>query len=168
MSKRSRPPCRTDLTQQELMEVLFYDQNTGEFTWLICRCNSMPIGARAGCRLPTGYIKLSVGNRQYLAHRLAWLYVHGKWPEQCIDHINGDRSDNRIANLRDISPSANQHNRRCTAGRELPLGVHWSKAHKKFVAQIQIPGGRRLRFSFDDAESASAAYQEAKRAHHTA
>jgi hypothetical protein len=58
----------------------------------------------------TGYITIRVIYKSYLAHRLAWLYVHGEWPENLIDHINNNRSDNRICNLRKATKTENNRN----------------------------------------------------------
>ena len=64
----------------------------------------------AGCKRERGYIKISVHNKSYLAHRLIWLWRYGDFEAECIDHINGDTSDNRLHNLRCVTLSENQHN----------------------------------------------------------
>src|SRR3990167_3120706 len=107
------------ISQQRLKELLSYNPNTGEFTRLVATgihgCNKA--GVVVGCLSdhPTqGYILIRVNNDGilYRAHRLAWLYVYGFWPPADIDHINGNRSDNRIVNLRSVTRSQNLQNMR--------------------------------------------------------
>jgi hypothetical protein len=99
----------TDLTQARLRELLNYDPETGVFTWRVPRGPSKA-GQVAGSFDRLNYVCIHVDGKQYKAHRLAWLYVHGDWPAFTIDHINRDASDNRIANLRDVTHSINMRN----------------------------------------------------------
>lgn len=112
------------LTAERLRTVLDYDPVTGAFTWRDRprsdfkrsqgygawkqRC----LGKEAGCPTGHGYTRISIDCEAYLAHRLAWLYVHGEWPSLHIDHINGNGCDNAIANLRDVSNTDNHRNMR--------------------------------------------------------
>ena len=66
----------------------------------------------AGGVVTNGYIKISIGNKKYFAHRLIWLWLHGTIDNECIDHINNDEADNRLINLRCVSLSENQRNLR--------------------------------------------------------
>lgn len=162
--------AKSDLTAQRLRELLHYDPETGVFTRRVRTANAIRAGDVTGCRNTIGYLVISVLNRRYLAHRLAWLYAHGEWPVADIDHINGVRQDNRIANLRDVSRSANIQNQRRpqTHGTSGFLGVTWSKQIKRWVAAITVPTNRRKHIGcFATAEEASAAYLEAKRKLHT-
>lgn len=99
------------LTQGRLKELFSYNPDTGEFTRLV---NSSSTGRRGdvpGYKNNCGYIVIGVDGKQYLAHRLIWLFVFAKWPTLDIDHINGITSDNRLKNIREASKSENQQNR---------------------------------------------------------
>jgi hypothetical protein len=90
--------------------MLNYDPDAGVFTWKVSRGNRVA-GSVAGTIDNNGYCRIKFGSKLELAHRLAWLWAHGKWPQNQIDHINGNRSDNRIHNLRDVSRALNGMNR---------------------------------------------------------
>ena len=92
---------RPEFTVDYLKEILEYNQETGVFTRKK-KISSSNIGDVAGSVESQGYVIISIKNWPFKAHRLAWFYVHGKWPIDCIDHINGNRADNRIENLREV------------------------------------------------------------------
>ena len=113
-------PARDHTTQETIRSILDYDPHTGDFTWrertdVSPAWNATFAGKRAGRKTDNGYWKITVNHRTYYAHRLAWLYMTGKWPAQDIDHINRNRLDNRFLNLREATRSqnlGNQTNRR--------------------------------------------------------
>ncbi len=108
------PPIKEKiLTQSTLKSLLHYDPETGEFRWLTSSSNRAPMGTIPSNLSSDGYLRIRVAGKQYRAHRLAWLYVYGKFPSEHIDHINHDILDNRIENLRDSSPFK-------------PYGCEWS------------------------------------------
>lgn len=158
------PAAPEMLTAERLRLLLSYDEATGVFTWRIPR-GSM-FGSAALCRRPDGYTVIRVDNKLYRAHRLAWLYVHGRWPAELIDHINGDRSDNRIGNLREASHKDNNGNahtpRHNTSGYR---GVQWSKKHRMWLAVIHKNNRPVFLGHFDSPEAAHAAYMEAAHDH---
>jgi hypothetical protein len=98
------------LTQEMLRKVIHYDPATGQFTWLKIGNTNGFAGKVAGSLDQQGYRRISVYSRFYKAHRLAWLYIHGVWPEPEIDHINRIRDDNRIENLRVADRLLNMRN----------------------------------------------------------
>jgi hypothetical protein len=123
------------LTQKELKEYLHYDPETGIFTWKIAKPGVI-LNSAAGC-LVRKYTVIRINYKAYKAHRLAWLYVYGKWPENEIDHINGNHSDNRIHNLRDVTRSENCCNLRIHREGKLPGAFYVKKLHK-YVSNITI------------------------------
>lgn len=147
--------------------LLAYDTATGIFTWKVARgCAAK--GSPAGAPLGNGYIGIRVDGVRYLAHRLAWLLIHGEWPKGEVDHINGSRYDNRIENLRDVPRSLNQQNQaRAQASNSTgALGVSKADAKGRFRARIFTNGKERHLGTFKTVEEASRAYVSAKRQLH--
>jgi hypothetical protein len=122
------------VTQAQLKELLTYARKTGRFYWRRSRGGNRR-GTEAGTVEGTGYIRISIGNRHYMAHRLAWLYVHGEHPIGPIDHRNGIRGDNRIVNLRTCIGPENQWNRRRRPNPTGYTGVY-RRPSGKFAARI--------------------------------
>jgi len=99
------------MNQEKLKQLLDYDPEIGVFTWVHRSNGRVPAGAVAGTRNHhKGYIYIKIGGKQYAAHRLAWLYMVGEWPEFEIDHHNHVKDDNRIKNLRPATHFENAHN----------------------------------------------------------
>ncbi len=127
-----------ELTAEYLRSILHYDPETGIFTWKISNSNRVKVGATAGCQNGHGYLLIKVCSRKHPAHRLAWLYMNGEWPKLDIDHINRNRSDNRIANLRDVSRKQNLQNAgKYSSNTSGHPGVYWDKQSSKWVARIK-------------------------------
>ena len=146
------------VTQDRLKEVLHYDPITGLFTWKVATARCIKVGEIAGCKHSSGYIHTKIDYKNYRAHRLAWLYVHGYMPENDLDHINQIRDDNRIVNLREVSKQCNARNcgnsKRNVSGVK---GVSLSKAMNKWHAYIRAHGKRNhLGFYNDFADAVCA------------
>ena len=125
------------VTASQLREQVEYNPETGVFMRRV-DCPRSPAGKRLGWRYPNGYLGFRVHTQKYLSHRLAWLYVYGEWPDGDIDHINGDRSDNRIANLRRATKSQNMANRLPQVNNTSGVrGVVFDKATGKWMAYMQ-------------------------------
>ena len=155
------------LTQESLKELLIYDTSTGEFVWT----KQIP-GRRkrkVGTIRPDGYVMIHIVGKFYLAHRLAWLYINGEWPEGEIDHIDRNPSNNAFANLRDTTHSENMQNLAdaLRTNKTGILGVCCHKRSGKFHAQIVINGKKKHLGLFTTKEEASSAYHSAKLSLHT-
>lgn len=152
------------LTAERLRAVLAYDPDTGQFTRLIDANNRCPSGSKVGTSGTNGYVLISVDNCRYKAHRLAWLWMTGAWPEADVDHINGLTSDNRWVNLRAATRSQNGANSRKSRNKTIGYkGVYWLPREGKWMAQIS-PFGRRITIGrFDTAEEARDAYLDKAR-----
>lgn len=144
------------VTAERLRELLDYNPATGIFKWRLT-CATRRKGLVAGSRHRGWYWVIRVDKRGYLAHRLAWLYVNGRWPVDQIDHVNGIRFDNRIVNLREATSSQNRQNRKPkVAGLR---GIQ--KSYKKWRARINVNGKCLWLGSFSTQEAAASAYREA-------
>lgn len=155
-----------DLTAAILRERLNYDPLTGVFTHTRTRGGQRACTKAGYFGARDGYVRLLIFAKQYFAHRCAWLHVHGEWPPSELDHINGIRNDNRIANLRPTTRQGNMQNmRKALPTAAVPfLGVH--PCGKKFRARISS-GGKYLHLGvFATPEEAFSVYVEAKRRLH--
>ena len=155
------------LTQARLKELLRYNRRTGVFTWLQNRGGTAVKGSVAGGLNSEDYIQIKIDGVLYKAHRLAWMYVNGAFPELEVDHRNGIRSENKFSNLRLADDSQTCCNRkvstRSTSG---VTGVHWNAEAGKWRARIKLHGRRILIGDFvrlDDAAAARLAF--AKKIH---
>jgi hypothetical protein len=150
------------LTAEKLMDLLCYYPETGSFRFR----HGARAGREAGGLWQGRYWRISVGGQQYLAHRLAWLYVHGKWPPDQIDHVNANGLDNRLANLRLASQGLNNANRRLGRNNTSGIkGVRWHSGHGKWYAGISIAGRQKHLGTFTSKEEATQAYRAAAKLH---
>lgn len=155
-----------ELSLQRLRELLRYEPETGDLIWLVRRRGQVNPGDVAGHLDVTGYVHVRLDGRLYKGHRLVWLYVHGAWPVGVIDHMDGNRANNRITNLRDVVDSVNQENRR-TPDRDNRTGLLGVTKHGRgFMAQIVAKGRHHYLGTHDTAEQAHEAYVTAKRRLH--
>ena len=140
---------------EELIKIVDYCPDTGIFIWKETRGNNATAGDIAGSSSRDGYIRIYLGGRPYLAHRLAWLHSFKEWPDNIVDHINGIRSDNRLDNLRDVTIAENNKNRGTYKKTEYE---HVYAKHNIYVAEIRINIGE-----FTTKESAYAAVEKYKK-----
>lgn len=153
-----------NFNQHELKQLLTYDTITGIFKWKYAVSRNIHINDIAGYVGFDGYRKIGIKGKSYLAHRLAWFYVYGYFPENEIDHINRNRDDNRIKNLREVSIKCNRRNvdnlRNNTSGVK---GVYFHQEKDKWLATIT--NNRKQRSlgyydNFDDAVCARLAGEQ--------
>lgn len=156
------------LTQEILKELLEYNAETGELFWKVKRPGFAKEGSKAGTKNREGYTQIMVKGKPHAAHRLVWLFVNGKWPELPVDHINGNTSDNRIENLREVTPSQNAQNQRRAKKGNISGYLGVTKHYNGWRAQICINGVRHQLGTYRTPEEAYAAYLEAKRRLHDA
>jgi hypothetical protein len=155
------------ITAERLHELSHYDPDTGNFTWLVRTARNVHVGDIAGWLNGGGYRQIQIDGRVYPAHCLAWLYQTNEWPAE-IDHINGDRADNRWCNFRLATHSQNMGNQKARSDTTSWFkGVYWDKRRSKWRAVISINGKRISLGSFDADKPylAYAAYALAARKH---
>lgn len=127
------------VTGSMLEMLLSYDPETGIFTRKITTNPNSVAGEEVSFENDDGYIIVTVGGARLRAHRLAWVWMTGRWPDQDIDHENRDRSDNKFLNLREATRSQNLQNARLRDSNKTGhKGVHYCRQRKKFVAQIKV------------------------------
>ena len=148
------------ITHARLVSLLRYEPDTGLFYWRKSRGRGhKTTNILAGTKHSSGYIYIRHRPKNYTAHRLAWYYITGHWPQDQIDHINGDRTDNRFCNLRPATRTQNMRNiKRKRTNKSGLKGVSWSKECRKWRACI-VAGGQSLHLGlFLSKEDAHAAY----------
>lgn len=152
-----------DTILSELKKQIEYSPSTGEFRWLVGKTRA-PKGALAGfdCH---GYTRIKIKQQTYSAHRLAWLFHYGVWPKKQLDHINGDRADNRVSNLREASNWQNGANRAVQSRSRTGFkGV--VRMGNRFRAKCKVDKAEHYLGTFDTPEEASKAYVQFARKHH--
>lgn len=153
-----------NITREAVQKVLEYDPETGAFTWLSNRIKALtgkPLSS-VNCY---GYLRLKLFGKEYVAHRIAFLLVLGRMPVDQVDHINGDRMDNRWVNLREVSNAENCRNRKVRSDNNSGyMGVSWESGRNKWKAGICFDGQRRHLGYFDTLELAIDARRAAESA----
>jgi hypothetical protein len=153
------------LAAGRLRECLSYDKESGVFVWLVSRQNRS-VGDVAGYRKSNGYTKIGLDGSVYGAHRLAYLHVTGSWPSGVVDHIDGDPSNNRWSNLRDVPHRTNIQNERVARKNNSTGFLGVSPKEGRFVATIRVDGRKINIGSFKTPEEAHVEYLSAKRRYH--
>lgn len=141
---------------------VIYDHESGVLSWSSGCRKGRPIGHVSA----KGYLQWTVGSKSFKVHRVIWRIVTGKWPELQIDHIDGDKLNNRFVNLREVSNQHNCQNRaRPRANNKTGYyGVYWNGS--SYVAAIWANGAMRYLGSFDEPDKAHGVYMAAKRELH--
>jgi hypothetical protein len=172
--------ARSDITAELVRAILDYDHLTGIFIWknrpehlfnagkkfparhAMNKWNTRFAGKVTGHPHVDGFIFIKIFDMTFMAHRIAWLHYYGSAPTNLIDHINGDRSDNRIANLREATVQQNNCNKGIPSNSTSGIkGVSWNKARGKWTAQIGFNGTHKYLGIFSDKEDAAQAYRAA-------
>lgn len=159
---------KCELTADLARRLFNYDPISGAMFWRESPRRNVPAGALAGALHPSGYLIVKVRGVSCQVHRLAWLMIHGHWPAQQLDHINGVRNDNRIGNLRECTPGENCQNTALYGNNSSGYtGVSWHKASCKWRARIDQGGVQHVLGYFGNKELAREAYLQAKAAFHS-
>lgn len=147
---------RIEMTYERVRRLFNYDPATGKMTRRMTTSSRAIVGMEVGCRNTLGYLVVNVDRKLYYVHRLIWLWMTGSWPEADIDHIDRKKSNNKWDNLRDVSRSANLHNR------DIVSGVYWAARDAVWVATISHQGVRKHIGQHADRNVAEAMYAKAK------
>ena len=166
---------RANMEPEDLRQLLSYNPETGELVWLsrdeswfkkasdAKGWNKKYAGTKAFQTLYCGYLQGHILKKHYFAHRVSWALYHGFWPSDQIDHVNGIRSDNRIANLRDVSHSDNQKNVKLRHDNKSGMpGIDWKVGASAWRVRVSRDGARRLVGYFKNLDEAVAARRRAQ------
>ena len=156
------------ITQERLKFLFSYDEETGVFTRIRSARGNAYKGRQVTSCDNLGRVMIGADKKCYFAHRLAWVYVYGFPPINCIDHIDGNPSNNAISNLRDVNHAVNMQNQRRASKNNSTgiIGVSQGKGRRTYRAQITINGRSKPLGRFKSAEDAKMAYLSYKREHH--
>ncbi len=155
------------ISAEYVRNILDYNPDTGIFIWkyrtdVSNRWNTKYVGKRAGWKDSKGAYVLTINDKYYKAHRIAWLYMTGEWPKEEIDHRDLNGMNNKWENLREATHSQNQFNKRAQSNNKSGYkGVHWDKYKEKWVAAIGINNKSIYLGRFRSKEDAYMAYCDA-------
>lgn len=155
------------ISKEFIEKILSYDPDTGVIRWIGPRSRGKRPDLIAGSEVRKAngkrYVQVVIQGRKYYAHRLIWVLVHGGLPDEDIDHINGDGTDNRLANLRRASRTENSRNmRRSSSNSSGYTGVTWHKKANAWLAQIVVGSKNIYLGVFKDIDSAVKARSDAE------
>lgn len=147
------------LTPDRLREVLYYNPILGLFFWKKGQRKGLIAGNFQ--KVPPGYVLITIDQKPYLSHRLAWLYTYNRWPKEEIDHINRVKHDTRIKNLRECSRQENRWNTpKYKNNKSGYKGVSFHKESQRYTAKIRVGGKYKYLGLFKTKEEAKRAYDE--------
>lgn len=155
----TKKEAASGLTQGFLLSVLHYDPETGLLTWIDqhYRAGRDRVGQVAGRLHRSGYVNLKIFGVEYAAHRIAWMMVTGLWPERDLDHIDHNRANNKLANLRAATRRQNMMNRSINKGNQSGVkGVWYSKPRRSWMASISVEAHKSVVELFPSKEEAVA------------
>jgi len=159
---------RSSVTAGEMAEKFIYDPRSGKIYRRLGDVDWSTPGKEAFCRSYGGYFEGNYANLSFVAHRVAWAIHFGEWPNGQIDHINGDRQDNRICNLRVVTNLENCRNlgrRKTKIGPDSGvIGVYWHKQSRKWMARIKKSGKWIYLGTYSDLAEATKVRRQAERA----
>lgn len=151
---------------EKAQQLLTYDADTGYLYWKHDMCNRrIKAGTRAGSRTTTGYMEIRFGRKPVMQHRVAWFLYHGFLPECQLDHINRDKADNRISNLRMAPENAHHNNQNRNIGKNNTsgaIGVMWNPVTYNWLVRIKVKGHSIYVGSFKCFDDAVAARKAAE------
>ena len=153
-------PCKYEISQEELKKYLKYDSETGIFIWVMLPSRRVKRESQAGYKNKLGYIEIRFKGDLYLAHRLAWFLHFKEWPKGQIDHIDGNPTNNRISNLRDVDERANHQNQKKHRNGN-KVGASFNNLQKKWTSFIYYERKAHYLGRFDTEQEAHEAYLKA-------
>lgn len=149
-------------------DLVRYDQFSGKLYWVKDICRKAKMGQECGIERPDGYRRMKIKGKSFYCHRVAWAVHYGSFCENEIDHVNGDRSDNRIVNLRECTKKQNQENARPGVNNSSGVaGVGYDCRAGKWRARITVDGRRKSLGNYDSLSDAISARNNAKLIHHS-
>lgn len=154
------------LTQAHVKELFDYDPETGDLIWKVDLYSNKVKGKVAGSMHVSGYMDVQINGKKFKTHRMVWLWHQGVFPANGLDHINGDKSDNRIENLREATTAQNAQNLRKAQSNNKSgyLGVR--PFRNRWQAKITVNNKRHHIGTYDNPEAAHEAYLAKKRELH--